>query len=157
MSTRSLIGLKNAETNTVKYIYCHFDGHPECVGSILKTSYNTEEKVEEMLKLGHLSSLGHTLEPSEITRRFGFIGTLSGEFHDLSEEEQEKLKKDHSSAKYTTAYGRDRGEDGVQAKETTTQKYLSFDSTDFIYLFADGEWYCQNWDGTPVEIQEEKE
>lgn len=157
MSTRSLIGLKNAETNTVKYIYCHFDGYPEYVGSILKTSYNTEEKIEEMLKLGDLSSLGYTLEPSELTKRFGFNGPLSDKFQKLPEEEQEKLKNDHYSSNYTTAYGRDRGEDGVEARTVTTQKYLSFDSTDFIYLFDKGEWYCQNWDGMPVEIPEEEE
>lgn len=61
MATRSLIGKAN-ENGSITYIYCHFDGYPSHNGFILKNYYDTEEKVDRLLELGNLSSLGETLE-----------------------------------------------------------------------------------------------
>jgi len=64
MSTRSLIGIlyeditdASKPENEVKYIYCHFDGHPSCVGKELKSKYSTEAKLERLLNLGSCSSI----------------------------------------------------------------------------------------------------
>jgi hypothetical protein len=57
MATRSLIGLKNGET--VKYVYCHFDGYPSNngVGTKLARYWNLK-KTQELMDRGDLRSLG---------------------------------------------------------------------------------------------------
>ena len=62
MSTRCAIGMKR-ENGEVAAIYCHNDGYPEGVGAILGRWYRNAEKVEALLKLGSISSLGAKLEP----------------------------------------------------------------------------------------------
>lgn len=57
MSTRSRIGIER-EDGTVESIYCHFDGYPAHVGKMLLEHYQDGEKIEELLKLGNISSLG---------------------------------------------------------------------------------------------------
>ena len=62
MSTNSSIRIKR-EDGTTTGIYCHWDGYIENNGVILQLAYNTPEKVEELLKLGDLSSLRYYTEP----------------------------------------------------------------------------------------------
>lgn len=64
MATRSYIAIRNSD-GTVSGVYCHWDGYPEGVGKTLTTHYNTPELVEELLKLGSLSSLGSTITDPE--------------------------------------------------------------------------------------------
>lgn len=58
MSTRSYIGKQNKD-GSITYVYCHNDG---CinggVGEKLFFYYNDEEKIDQLLKLGDLSSVG---------------------------------------------------------------------------------------------------
>lgn len=61
MSTRSHIGVRNTD-GTVDYIYCHWDGYPENNGKILVNHYQDMDKVNELMKLGDLSSLDMTPE-----------------------------------------------------------------------------------------------
>lgn len=61
MSTRCTIYIKY-EDGSKKGIYCHHDGYIESVGVMLQAFYSTPEKVEELLKLGDLSSLYSTPE-----------------------------------------------------------------------------------------------
>ena len=58
MSTRSLIGIQNAD-NTIEYIYCHHDGYLDWVGKKLISHYKNEETIRELLALGDISSLGN--------------------------------------------------------------------------------------------------
>ena len=60
MSTRSLIGKLNKD-NTVTYIYCHFDGYFEHNGEILIDHYDNDYKVDELINLGNISSLGEEI------------------------------------------------------------------------------------------------
>jgi len=60
MSTRSTISIETPEG--IRYIYCHFDGSLEHVGSILKEHYNTPEKINALINLGDISSLGKDLD-----------------------------------------------------------------------------------------------
>jgi len=55
MDTRSLIGIETGDT--VKTIYCHWDGYPSHNGIILVDNYNTPSKIYELLALGDLSTL----------------------------------------------------------------------------------------------------
>jgi hypothetical protein len=89
MATRSTIGVLNGD-NSVTSIYCHWDGYPEGVGATLHEHYTATESITNLMALGDLSVLGAT------------IGTQK-EFQtsDLNDE--------------CLAYGRDRGETGVNA------------------------------------------
>ena len=58
MSTRSYIGKQNKD-GSIKYVYCHNDG---CinggVGEKLFFFYKDEKQIDQLLKLGDLSSIG---------------------------------------------------------------------------------------------------
>jgi hypothetical protein len=118
MATRSLIGKLNSD-NTVDYIYCHWDGYVDNNGRILYEHYNTLEKVDALLALGDLSSLGNEI----------------GEKHDFD------FHFGKPGEDWCTAYGRDRGETGVSWKTTTFEMYPKADNaTEYQYLFTDEGW-----------------
>lgn len=89
MATRCFIG-KSLPSNHIIGIYCHYDGYPDGgVGEMLETNYMDETKIDALLELGDISTLGPEL----------------GEKHD---------PKDHkliNAMGWTTAYHRDAGED----------------------------------------------
>ena len=58
MATRSRIAIENQD-GTVDSIYCHFDGYLEGVGKTLFNHYD-QEKLEKLLELGDISSLGES-------------------------------------------------------------------------------------------------
>ena len=62
MSTHSSISLARYDDMskrwTVDTIYCHFDGYLDGVGKILREHWSDTKKVEELIQLGDLSSLG---------------------------------------------------------------------------------------------------
>jgi xylose isomerase len=60
MATRSNIAIENQD-KTVSVIYCHHDGYIDGVGKLLQENYNTREKMEELIALGDISSLGKLL------------------------------------------------------------------------------------------------
>lgn len=57
MATRSMI-YKEQQDGTLKGIYCHWDGYLEYNGSILLEHYSDPDKLEKLLALGDISSLG---------------------------------------------------------------------------------------------------
>ncbi|WP_434777708.1 hypothetical protein [Neisseria sp. Ec49-e6-T10] len=63
MATTSTIAAKL--NGKVGIIYCHFDGYIDNVGSLLFKHYNTETKIEELIRLGNLSSLDHNITKTE--------------------------------------------------------------------------------------------
>ena len=115
MSTRSYIGLKNLD-NTVTYVYCHWDGYPEHNGNILAESYQSSNKVNELLKLGDLSVLGK------------FIG-----------EKQDFEKRVRDTC---LAYGRDRGDSNVSAKTAVYEDLIKDQNVDYVYVFDGETWEC---------------
>jgi hypothetical protein len=118
MGTRSTIGLVNSNGG-VTGIYCHWDGYPEHNGRILRDSYKTIAKINKLMKLGDLSSLG-----AEIGKKHDFMAT--------------------NMHHQCTAYGRDRGETGIEAQLFTDENEFLQDNRgqDYTYLFKDGKWYC---------------
>jgi hypothetical protein len=123
MATRSKIcilypGMKNGnidkdEPNTLKYIYCHFDGYFEHVGRILSEYYTDLKRIEELIELGDISSLGELLYECE-----------QPDWFDSEQIDEPKLS-------VTVAYGRDRGERNTHAG--TMKIYSSFyDESDNI-------------------------
>ena len=120
MATRSSIGIKN-EKGEIRSVYCHYDGYPEWVGKVLVEHYDTTEKVEELLSLGALSSLGERVKPNE----------------------NEEHSYENPVRDVTVAYHRDRGEElneAITFKNIDEVKKL-FDWSIYHYVFDNGEWY----------------
>ena len=118
MATRSMIG-KQQEDGTIKAIYCHYDGYPEGVGQTLANYYQASDKVNDLLNLGDLSVLSQ-----EIGGKQNFDKP--------------------TSETWCLAYGRDRGEEGTEAKEFTyTGAYLEYarnSCAEFAYIFTSKGW-----------------
>lgn len=56
MATRSRIGLELKDGQIVS-VYCHWDGYPSFNGRVLRTHYNTEDQVRELIDGGDISAL----------------------------------------------------------------------------------------------------
>lgn len=112
MSTRSGIGIRIAP-DTVKYIYCHHDGYISYNGEILFNYYKTANKVRQLIALGSLSVLGEQ------------IG--------------EKTDFNYHADGQCVAYGRDRGEEGVEAKTMSIDDFRQYE--EYNYLFDEGTWF----------------
>ena len=54
MATRSCIGIQLPDESILS-VYHHWDGYPEWLGCILKTHYNTKDKVAELIDGGDMS------------------------------------------------------------------------------------------------------
>lgn len=120
MGTRSYIAKRN-EDGTYKGIYCHWDGYLDNNGKILAEHYQDPAKVDAMIALGDLSSLG----------------TDIGEKHDFDATPRPKGM--------CTYYGRDRGEDGTEAKTHKTFDECKAEAADcangYFYYFQDNQWF----------------
>jgi len=55
MATRSRIGIQLTDESVLS-VYHHWDGYPEWLGRILKTHYNTKDKVAELIDGGDMST-----------------------------------------------------------------------------------------------------
>jgi hypothetical protein len=124
MGTRSDI-IVHLSNGTWHRVYCHWDGYLEGNGKILQKHYNTQERAEELVKPGDMSSLhprcdkpkGHT-----------FDKPVDG---------------------YTVYYGRDRGEkDTGGTKGKTLQAVWPEEDcwTEFTYVWHEGEWWVTSPD-----------
>jgi len=118
MATRSLIGKLNSD-GTVTHIYCHWDGYPSHNGFLLQEYWGTPYKVDQLLALGDLSSLG-----KEIGEQQDFNGSRNTD--------------------WCLSYKRDRGEKGVDAKTASRKEFFSDPGyIDYFYLYnEDFEWEC---------------
>lgn len=125
MSTNSKIGIQNTD-GTVSAIYCHWDGYPQHNGVMLTEHYKNREKVQQLINLGSISSLGKYVFPE-------------GE-HDFNKPEDGT----------TVAYHRDRGEDLIIEQYSSVEEYLKGDLREYGYLFtADNEWIWVDGDYSP--------
>lgn len=124
MATRGTVGIKNAD-GSITSIYTHWDSYPSHNGKILKEHYTTEEKVRQLMRLGNLSVLGKEIGQKQDFDRGGVQG-------------------------WCLAYGRDRGEDGQEARGHKTLKEWKDArrewSCEYGYLFdvATGKWRTYN-------------
>lgn len=121
MATRSTISICN-DDGSIDKIYCHWDGYIEHNGKILKENFNTKEKIQELIKLGDLSSLAPNVNPASFDHSF-----------------------DNREDNVCVFYGRDRGEDDV-----SSQYYASIDDymmnaqfEEYNYLYRNGVWFVQ--------------
>lgn len=117
MGTRSRIGLV-LDDGSIKSVYCHWDGYLEHNGRLLVEHYANRERIEELLALGDLSFLGPEIGgPQEF---------------------------DKARDGWCLAYGRDRGETGIEAiVDKTEGEFLDRawkQWGEFAYLFRGGKW-----------------
>ena len=136
MSTRSLIAKQIGEDEYLT-IYCHSDGYLTYNGAMLLDHYNTPEKVDALLELGDISSLGKRLEPEQ------------GEKHSFESPIDD----------VTIAYSRDRGD-----KNTEAEKYSLKDLDNpngwhaYVYIFTDkNEWKFFRHGGLEKGLRDVKE
>lgn len=142
MSTRSYIAIENAD-KTIDAIYCHNDGYIENNGRLLNEYYQDPERVQELIALGDLSSLGQQVEPDKYVQKYGFFYD-SPEFVKLSMEEQMRIQEGRTSC---VAYHRDRGEDFRQLHFKNSRSFsinCNDGMIDYFYLFKrdakTGQW-----------------
>lgn len=119
MSTNSRIGIEQAD-GTIKSIYCHWDGYPKGNGKTLIEHYTDRAKIESLIALGDLSSLGEQPDPT---------GRVAHTF----EKPEDGI---------TVAYHRDRGEDLNPARtDKSLQAFVDSDVEEFGYVYTQyGEW-----------------
>jgi hypothetical protein len=116
MATRSTIGIIDNKTGVVNSIYCHWDGYPENNGRILVEHWSDAAKIQLLMELGALSSLGEVI----------------GEKHDFH----------NNSQSFCTAYGRDRGEEDVGSQSHDSIDEFLENGEEFNYLWDGVRWNC---------------
>lgn len=122
MSTRSLIG-QIKEDGKIESIYCHFDGYVDHVGSILKNSYSTQERVDALIGLGWLSSLQDAIDKDD-RKTCECCG--------------------HTPSGITEAVHRDRGE-SLRIDEFESLEYYNNNDLwySYMYLWRDKKWWVK--------------
>lgn len=129
MGTRSTISREN-EDGSVTGIYCHWDGYVSHNGQILFDHYNTDELTQALIGLGDLSSLAPEIgeqHPFDNPHAWG---------SDAYQEHQERYRN------WCMAYGRDRGETGVEAVTYPNLKaFMEARAEEFNYHRRQGQWY----------------
>jgi hypothetical protein len=119
MGTRSAIGYKTAE-GKVRAKYSHYDGYVAGVGKTLVEHYQAARKIAQMVELGDQSFLAEEIFPK-------------GE-HSFNAPEEG----------VTVFYGRDRGEEGVEAQEfDTVQEFVEYyegAGCEYFYLHTSAGW-----------------
>jgi hypothetical protein len=134
MGTRSDV-IVQCNDGKFRRIYCHWDGYLSNNGVILQEHYTTQELAEALVGPGDMSSLGPMCDKP--------VG------HSY----------DNKMPGYTVYYGRDRGEDDVDAKVYDTLEAAISASgglNEYTYVWKDGGWYLYDvnaksppWDRVP--------
>jgi hypothetical protein len=128
MGTRSTIALEFAD-GTVGQVYCHWDGYLEHNGKILFENYSDPFKLRDLIDLGDLSSLD-----VKIGTKHGFDQRVVSE---------------------CTFYGRDRGEEGTEARyfKDFADYKANHQREEYAYILrTDGQWYVAIGRGVYIKL-----
>ena len=130
MSTSSFIGRKNLD-GSVLGITCHYDGDIAGNGIILDKYYNDSEKVNTLIRLGALSSLG-----PKTGRKV--------DFHNPGE----------ALLTQCIAYNRDRGDTLEFIKHRNDKTSMRW-RQEFIYIYdtKDNTWYVYDHDANRIKLK----
>ena len=124
MATRSRVGIE-LKDGSVLSIYSHWDGYPEWAGRILRTHYNTREKVENLIDGGDVSCLW-TDDRWDDSAVKGVYGPL---------------------------YYSQRGENCPPRLDANLIEYVG-DGEEYAYLYTlKGEWVCYELHETPKIVE----
>jgi|TARA_B100000927_G_C16176423_1_gene353562 hypothetical protein len=120
MATRSRIGIA-LQDDSILSVYHHWDGYPTWLGRILKTHYNTKEKVADLIDGGDMSSCW-------TNERWGDVNEYGGQMKKEVEE-------------YGPQYYSQRGENCPPRYDLNEAEFLS-KGEEYSYIFRNGEWVC---------------
>ncbi len=112
MSTRGRIGIELSD-GSILSAYHHWDSYPSWLGRILKTHYNTREKVAELIDGGDMSSCWT----------------------------EERWDSETKVQEYGPQYYSQRGDDCPPRHDANKYDYI-VDGEEYAYLFVDDEWVC---------------
>ena len=112
MATRARIGIQLSD-DSILSVYHHWDGYPTWLGRILKTHYNTKEKVAELIDGGDMSSC--------------WTDSIWGD----------KLPEGEYSPENYSA----RGENCPPRLDDDLCEYLK-EGEEYSYIFRSGKWVC---------------
>ena len=116
MATRARIGLE-LKDGSVLSVYHHWDGYESWLGRILKTHYNTREKVAELIDGGDMSSCWT----------------------------EDRWNSETKAQEYGPQYYSQRNQDCPPRLDADLCEYLLPENgEEYHYLFRDGEWVCYN-------------
>lgn len=116
MATRSRIGIELAD-GSILSAYSHWDGYPEWMGRILRTHYNTKEKVAELIDGGDMSSPWT----------------------------EDRWNSETKAQEYGPQYYSQRGDDCPPRLDADLCEYLlPANGEEYHYVFRNGEWVCYN-------------
>lgn len=110
---------------SVLSIYSHWNNYPEYNGRILRTHYNTREKVEELIDSGDCSSI----------------------WTDKDWNGNEWIDCKYKALTYSL-----RAEDCPPRLDLNLMEYLG-DGEEYAYLFTNGEWVCYDLHETPKMVE----
>ena len=137
MGTRSVIAVMHGDV--CKSVYCHWDGYLEHNGRILLENYDSA-KANRLVAFGDISSLGTSLGEKHPFSEFEIAKD------DPEREAKIALYKKADEEGWTTFYGRDRGETGVDWEVTHNfedfMKRVDNCGAEYYYIMKDGVWYC---------------
>ena len=121
MGTRAAIGYKTPE-GKIRAKYSHYDGYVAGCGKMLQDNYQQARKIAQMVELGDQSYMDKEIFP------------MPGSGHSFSTPEDG----------VTIFYGRDRGEDRVDAQEfDTVQEFVEYYAgagCEYFYLHTSVGW-----------------
>ena len=123
MATRSTIALEFAD-GTIGQVYCHWHGYLSNNGKILFENYSDPFKLQKLIDLGDVSSLGAEIGVKHEFDNPNKFGT------------PEFMAWNEVKRGMCTFYGRDRGETGVEARyfKDYTDFLLNGQSEEYDYL-----------------------
>jgi hypothetical protein len=123
MATRSTISIE-LDDGVIKQVYCHWDGYLAHNGKLLLEHYADPIVAEELITVGSISSLRET----------------TGEQHSFDE----RYDATDARSKWTTFYGRDRGEEdaGYHMFKNFDDYVVNHQYEEYEYILRnDGLWY----------------
>ena len=123
MATRSNIAMKTKEGKIVS-VYCHWDGYVANNGKILLENYTDIDKIEALVALGSISSLGQDI----------------GEQVDFD-------NRDTHTETGTIAYHRDRGEQLSIQEYDDIPSWIA-DMEEYAYLWNGEDWLVNDHGAT---------
>ena len=130
MGTPALIGIIEPD-KTITAVRCNYDGYVSHAGKMLVENFDTEEKVRELFSYGDMSAIGAK------------IGTK----HDF--------KSHHAgNGEMCLFYGRDRGEENVDALHYSSKVMLVREGEGYNYIFNPETncWVCFGYTGRKLSL-----
>ena len=134
MGTRARIGIQLSD-GSILSVYHHWDGYPAWLGRILKTHYNTKEKVSALIDGGDMSCCW-------TKERWSKVGEPGGV---TSEDDN-----------YGPQYYSQRGEECPPRYDETVKEFLD-SGEEYAYIFTKRGWVCYNtrsWDDNYLNIEQ---